>query len=279
MKIGIAQISSKLGNVRENLEKHKKIIEEAKLNSVDLVVFPELSLTGYNLKDLYFELSSDCNEALTELIPLSKEIHVAVGLIYEPRIGIYYNSYAILGEGRVKQIYHKFYLPSYGLFEESRYFSEVDFNYIMNLKPVTIKDFKVAAIICEDAWHPEPAELLARIGTDIILIPASSPARNFYNMKDGKLPISSTWEAIVKTRAVENASYVIFINRVGPEDEEFFWGGSMVASPEGEIVASAKVNEEDFIVYEIDITSMIRARRFSSFKKHMREIHERLMRL
>ncbi|MBO3802222.1 MAG: nitrilase-related carbon-nitrogen hydrolase [Thermoproteota archaeon] len=279
MRVGIAQISSKLGNIQENLRKHASFIEEAKSKSVDLLVFPELSLTGYNLKDLYFELSKESTEALNYLSSTYKDIHMLVGFIYEPRIGLYYNSAAILGEGKVKQIYQKIYLPTYGLFEEGRYFTEVNQEYFYILKTVSVNGINVAAIICEDAWHPEPAELLARIGADLILIPASSPARNFYNLVNGKPPISLTWEAILKTRAVENTSYIVFANRVGPEDEEFFWGGSMIVSPEGEVVASAKVNEEDFITYDLDLTSIKRARRFSSFKKHVRDIHRRLLEL
>jgi predicted amidohydrolase len=279
LRVGVAQISSKLGNVKENLKKHAEAIEKAKSKSVDLLVFPELSLTGYNLKDLYFELSAESTKALSDLSSLFKEIHMLVGFIYEPRIGLYYNSAAILGEGKIKQIYQKIYLPTYGLFEEGRYFSEVSPEYFYNLKTVSVGGVNVAAIICEDAWHPEPAELLARIGADLILIPASSPARNFYNLVNGKPPISLIWEAILKTRAVENASYVVFANRVGPEDEEFFWGGSMIVSPEGEVVASAKANEEDFITYDLDLTSIKRARRFGSFKKHARDIHRRLSEL
>lgn len=276
MKIALAQISSRLGNVDANLEKHIRYINEAMGEGARIIVFPELSLTGYLLRDLAYELSDECARALGELAKHSEEIVIVVGFVEEWARGIYRDSVAVLTKGSVKAVVPKLYLPTYGLFEEKRYFKEGEAE---DIKVLSLEELKYGMVICEDAWHPEPIELLSRLGSDIAFITAGSPARAFYETKSGKLPIHENWESIVSTRALENNIYVAFVNRAGEEDEEFFWGGSMLASPFGEVVARAKLMDEDLLICDIDLKEIARARRFSSFRDHRRGLHDLLAKL
>ena len=271
LRVGIAQIHSVLGNVELNLEKHLSYIEKAKERGVDILVFPELSLTGYLLKDIAYEISEDAEKALAKIEEVSPDICLAVGLVRERRLGVYENSVAYICGGKTVGFYSKLYLPSYGLFEEARYFGE---GLVEEVRVFEWQGWRLGSVICEDAWHPEPAELVSRLGADIIVIHSASPIRGLYG--SGKTLPEKIWESIVVTRAVENSSYVLFVNSVGPEDEEFFWGGSMVVAPSGEVLARAGKMEEQLLVADINVNLLRAARRFSSFKIHRRDIHELL---
>jgi len=270
-KIALAQIHSYLGNIDLNLKKHYLYIEKARKEEADLVVFPELSLTGYLLKDLAYELSGKCEESIRKMLDYSQDICIIAGVIEEHRIGIYRNSMVVICDGEVKGFVPKLYLPSYGLFEESRYFQEGGAN---DVKVFEYKGLKFGVVICEDAWHPEPVELLAHLGADIVFISSSSPLRGLYDKNDTF--IEKIWEAINITRAIENNVFIGFVNRVGVEDEEYFWGGSMVVSPEGRVIKKAPKMEEKLLIVDIDFNSLRRARRFSSFKIHRRDLHYRM---
>ena len=116
--------------------------------------------------------------------------------------------------------------------------------------------------------------MLARLGADLVFISSSSPLRGLYG--EGDTFIERVWEAINVTRAVENTVYIAFVNKVGVEDEECFWGGSMVISPDGEVIAKAKKMEEELVIVEISTHVIRRARRFSSFKEHRKDLHKLL---
>lgn len=271
IRVGVAQIHSILGNVEKNLEKHLEFIRMAREKNVKLLVFPELSLTGYLLKDIAYEISDDATIALERIRDLTEGMCVAVGLVREKRYGIYENSVAYICNREIVGYYSKLYLPNYGLFEESRYFKEGD---VEDIKVFEWDGWKIGSIICEDAWHPEPAELVSRLGADVVVVHSASPIRGLYNRGDTML--ERIWESIIVTRAVENSSYVIFANSVGPEDEEFFWGGSMIVAPDGEVLARGKKMEEDLVVADLDIYLLRSARRFSSYKIHRKDIHDLL---
>lgn len=274
LRLGLAQVGSLLGNVPLNLRKHLELVGKARRERVNVLAFPELSLTGYMLKDLAYELSEDCARAVEELSRSSEGMCILVGLVEEPRAGMYRNSVATICDGEVLGYTPKLYLPNYGIFEESRYYAEGG---VEDVRVYRFGGLCFGSVICEDAWHPEPVEYLARLGADLVFIHASSPIRGVYG-RGATLP-EKIWESINITRAVENTIFVAFVNRVGSEDEEFFWGGSMVVSPEGRIISRGRKMEEDLLVVEIDRHLLRRARRFSSFKEHRRELHEALSRL
>ncbi|BFH72557.1 amidohydrolase [Sulfurisphaera javensis] len=267
LKVELAQIRPKLGDVKRNLEKHQEIIQTS---TADCIIFPELSLTGYVLRDLVYEVFKESERAIDKLSEENKCI--IAGLIKEVRPGILRNSSAIIINHQVNFTY-KFYLPTYGLFEERRYFQPGDPK--KDLKIFEYNGIKFGVIICEDAWHYEPIEALTLMGADAIFIPSASPMRRMTT----KLGIQDNWEALLKAHSIINGIWTVFVNNVGSQEEEFFWGGSMVVSPFGEVVSRAKLFEEDLIISEIRLDEVRKNRFFSSFREHNRDFHGVLMSL
>ena len=267
LKIELAQIRPKLGDVKLNLEKHLEIIQSS---TADCIVFPELSLTGYVLRDLVYEVYKEGEKAVERLSDENKCI--IAGLVKETRPGILRNTAAIIIDHKVDYVY-KFYLPTYGLFEERRYFQPGDPK--KDLKIFEYKGIKFGVIICEDAWHYEPIQALTLMGADTIFIPASSPMRRL----SVKLGIQDNWEALLKAHSLINGIWTVFVNTVGSQEEEFFWGGSMVVSPSGEIIAKAKLFEENSIITEINLNEVRKNRFFSSFREHNRDFYDVLKNL
>lgn len=278
LRVALAQISSELGEVHSNAEKHISILNKLEDRKVDLICFPELSLTGYMIKDLAYELSDACwNEAIRIARRVGSRKRAILGAVVQDDFGFVYNAALTLGDHKVLGIVRKSYLPTYGLFEEKRYFNMGDpsHNICFNFGNV-----RYGVLICEDMWHPEPAEYLARLGSQIIFCLASSPVRGVHSPKHGKfLPIEDQWIALLKAQALMNNVFVAFVNRVGPEDEECFWGGSALVSPSGELLARAKLFHPDLVTAEIDLEEIQRVRRFSSFRDHMKRFHELLREL
>lgn len=274
VRLGLAQISSRLGNVRENAKQHAAVIKKANAEGVDFTCFPELSLPGYLLKDLAYEVVDECKAALNALARQTGEgQRVMCGFVKQDSLGLIQNSAAIMGDGKLIGTISKFFLPTYGLFEELRYF--VPANPKTDLVAFESKSCKFGVIVCEDAWHPEPVQALARLGAEIVFCLASSPARGISNSEHaGALPIESQWMALLRAHALMNNVFIAFVNRVGPEDDEFFWGGSTLVSPAGEIQAKAKKDEVDCVTADVDLDEVKRARRFSSFKDYRAEFHE-----
>ncbi|BDB99165.1 nitrilase-related carbon-nitrogen hydrolase [Saccharolobus caldissimus] len=268
LKVELAQIRSYLGDIQKNYEKHLEIIESS---SADCVVFPELSLTGYILKDLTYEVYKDAEKATEKLAERVKKCAI-FGTIKEIRRGILRNSAAVIINGKLNYVY-KFYLPTYGLFEERRYFQRAD--PLSDLKIFEYNGFKFGVIICEDAWHPEPIEALSLMGADVIFIPSASPMRKLSD----KLAIEDNWESLLKAHSLMNTVWTVFVNVVGSQEEEYFWGGSRVVSPLGEVKIKLRLFYEDRGVFEITENEIIRSRFFSSYRDHIREFHSILDKL
>lgn len=273
-RLGLGQISSKIGNVKENARRHAEVVKKAEEELVDFTCFPELSLPGYSLKDLAYEVVDDCQSALNALARKTlKGRYLMCGFVRQNSLGLVQNSAALLGDGKLIGTTAKFFLPTYGLFEELRYFAPG--NPKTDLKVFESDKCKFGMIICEDAWHPEPVQALARKGAEIVFCLASSPARGIGRIAtEGELPIESQWLSLLKAQALMNNVFLAFVNRAGPEDEEFFWGGSTLVSPTGETLARAKKDEVDWITADIDLDDVKRARRFSSFRDYRAEFHE-----
>lgn len=274
VKVGLAQLSSKIGNVKQNAKRHVEVMSKVEAEGVHLTCFPELSLPGYSLKDLAYEVVDDCQAALEGLARKTGQgQRVMCGYVKQDALGLVQNSAAILGDGKLIGTTSKFYLPTYGLFEELRYF--VPGNPKTDLKTFESDKCRFGVIICEDAWHPEPIQALARMGAEVIFCLASSPARGIGKSKPGgELPIESQWLSLLKAQALMSNVFIAFVNRAGPEDEEFFWGGSTVVSPSGELLVRAKKDVTDWVTAEIDLDEVKRARRFSSFRDYRAEFHE-----
>lgn len=274
VRLGLAQTSSKIGNVRVNAKQHLELIKKAEAEKVDLTCFPELSLPGYSLKDLAYEVVEDCKTALGVLAQETVSgQRVMCGFVKENGLGLIQNSAAVLGDGKLIGTSSKYFLPTYGLFEELRYFAPGDPK--TDLRVFESPKCRFGVIICEDAWHPEPIQGLARLGAEVIFCLGSSPTRGVGKVSRGdELPIESQWLSLLQAHGLMNNVFIAFVNRVGPEDEEFFWGGSAVVSPAGEVIRRAKRDETDWVTADVDLDEVKRARRFSSFKDYRSEFHE-----
>ena len=258
LKVALAQISPKLGNLSSNIELHCAWIDRAQAAGAELVVFPELSLTGYILQDLVPDLAISLSQAsvLQPLLDRIQNIACIFGYVELSDNFNFYNSAAYASEGKICHIHRKLYLPTYGMFDEKRFFAQGE----------ALRTFKTAwgdlgILICEDLWHPSTIHLLALDGAAAIFVPSCSPGRGVRG--DNLFATSEGWENLLKTTAQFQTVYNLYVNRVGFEDGAHFPGGSMVIDPSGKVVARAKYIEEDLLLYELDLEEVRRARLFT----------------
>ncbi len=257
-KIAIAQIDCVLGDLKRNIEKHISYIERAIKEKAELILFPELSLTGYTLRDLNIEVAVNPfkSNVFDEFKKLSKEIIIIVGGVEEGENYGIYNSAFVFEDGQIKHIHRKIYPPTYGMFEEMRYFSSGD-----SVRAFNTRIGRIGVLICEDLWHISLPYLLAVDGAIVIAGLAASPTR--FAGESEELTNYKVNSEHHKTYARLLSVYLLFSNRVGYEDGVNFWGGSEIVNPDGEVVALAKFFEEDLIFGEIDYNAIKRARQFS----------------
>ncbi|MCY7360727.1 MAG: hypothetical protein LH629_01455 [Ignavibacteria bacterium] len=255
MKIAVAQTTAVIGDIEKNIEHHLKFCDEAIKNKADLIVFPELSLTGYSVKDLNYVISVNLSKTklLNKLKLKSKKISIICGLVEEDENFAFYNSAIFISDGEIKFAHRKIYPPTYGLFEEFRYFSGGN-----ECISHETKFGKLGLLVCEDMWHMSLPYNLAMSGAQILIGIAASPTRLAANYDKFKnYEVNSEHH---KTYARLLSSYFIFSNRVGFEDGINFWGGSEIVDPFGNVVAVAKLFDEDIIYAEINLEEVRRAR-------------------
>jgi NAD+ synthase (glutamine-hydrolysing) len=256
VNIALAQINTHLGDVQSNLDKHLDLIHQAASSGSQLIVFPELSLTGYCLQDL---ASSVAHEASTEdpifkpLMEASQEIDIVVGFVEEDARHRFYIASAYLSSRQVIHIHHKAYLPTYGLFDEGRFFAPGD-----AIRAFNTRFGRAGILICEDFWHASPPYLLWMDGADLFILTSASPGRGL-----GRQPAleSARWvEDINRGYANLFTSFVVHSNRAGFEDGLNFWGGSTIFNPNGELITKAPYHEEALVMAEIDLEQLHRTR-------------------
>ncbi len=246
--MGLAQMNSTVGDIEGNLSKIRHLIEHARAERVDLIAFPEMAITGYPPEDLLLRPSfiEKNLEALQSLLSIAPEILVVVGFVN--RKEDIYNAAAILFGGKIHGIYHKQYLPNYGVFDENRTFQEGTENPV-----ILFRGMRIGINICEDIWYPKgPLYHQALYGdAEVIVNLSASP---FYA---GKREVR---ERMLMTRAADNTTYIAYINTVGGQDELVFDGQSLLLGPEGEIEARGKAFQEDFLICEVDLDHVFRVR-------------------
>jgi predicted amidohydrolase len=222
MRVTLAQTSPKLN--RSNLS--DIIIEIKRVKDIsDLIVFPELALSGYLLQDKLHE-DAWTEEELEEIKILSKDIDIVVGAAMRDE-DLFRNTALYFSNGNLVSKHIKVHLPNYGMFEEARYFEGGD-----KFDSFQINDKKVSMLVCEDLWHKSVHEELIRLNPDLIIALVASPAREF---SDNGLEIEHKWYDIIQTVASECRAKLIFVNRVGFEDGLGFWGGSCIVNSNGDI--------------------------------------------
>lgn len=258
-KLRIVQADCTLANFEENLERHIKAIEAAIRDGADAIAFPELSLTGYNVQDAAQDMAMHIDDRrLDPLRELSRDICIFCGGIeLSDDYGVY-NSAFMFEDGAGRSVHRKIYLPTYGMFEELRYFSAG-----RQIETVTSRRIgKVGVAICEDFWHMSVPYLLAHQGAKLLLVLMSSPLR--LSPGQGVPAIVTQWQTIASTSAFLLSCYVACVNRVGNEDSFTYWGNSAVTAPDGSIAASAPMFSEHSFDAIIDYSVVKRVRLQSS---------------
>jgi len=247
LRIGMAQINNTVGDFSGNRQKILKAIKLARSLGVDLLTFPELAVCGYPPEDLLFkpEFITDNLKSLDKIAKESSGIDVVIGFVDDGEK--IYNAAAVIHDGKLAGIYHKIYLPNYGVFDEDRYFqagSEC---------PVFIIDgINIGVNICEDIWYEDgPTKTQAFSGAELIINISASP----YHFGKG-----SVRERMVTARASDNVAIVAFNNLVGGQDELVFDGNGLIVDEKGRLVARGKQFEEDLIIADLDIESVSRTR-------------------
>jgi predicted amidohydrolase len=252
-RVAVAQIAPKLGDVAANLEMHKRIISETTAAGADLVVFPELSLTGYFLRDLVSEvaLKRDSSE-IKQLSDVLPHTSVVFGLVEESSQNKLYNGAVWVEGGVVQAVHRKAYLPTYGMFDESRYFAAGN-----RMRCFDTRLGRVGILICEDAWHLSNTVILGADGADLIILMGNSPARG---VNSAELASQAVWHHIARNVAMFLNVPVVFANRVGYEDGVCFFGSSQVIAPGGSTLAQAAQLEEEILWATIDPSATRQAR-------------------
>ena len=238
MRVTLAQTSPKLS--RSNLEDIIGIIDNVKESS-DLVVFPELSLSGYLLQDKLFEDAWSIAE-LKELLQLSHEIDIVVGCALKDN-NVFRNAALYFSDGKLVSKHIKVHLPNYGMFEEARYFEGGD-----KFESFRVDDKVISMLVCEDLWHESVHKELIDRDPDLIIVLVASPARGFY---DDGLKIEEKWYEIITQVAGECSAQLLFVNRVGFEDGLGFWGGSCIVEKDGNITHKLPLFEKDIKTFDI----------------------------
>jgi predicted amidohydrolase len=252
----LAQIKPKLGCIADNLKQIEEQITKAREAGADLIVFPELAISGYFLKDLVPEvaLRLDSSEIL-RLIELSRGISIAVGFVEESDDYHFYNSALYLEDGAIRHLHRKVYLPTYGLFDEQRYLARGE-----SFRAFDTKFGRFGMLICEDMWHLSASYILAMDGAKTLICLSSSPARGI----EGDSPGSATaWQKLVSTTAMFLNCRVLYSNRVGYEDGVNFWGGSEYVAASGESIVRAPLLEEDVVTARVTEGALRRERTIS----------------
>jgi predicted amidohydrolase len=249
-KVGLAQIECRLGDVRANLQKHIQYLELAKAQKVDLLIFPELSLTGYCLQDAVWEVALTLDSPpIQALLRVSGEISFMASFV-ERHQGYPTIAVAYFEGGAIRHIHRKVYLPTHGMFEDGRYFAPGG-----SIQAFDTKFGRMGMLVCRDAWHLSSAYLLAQDGARYLALVNASPVRGVR----GKIPEPDVQlKNLFSVYAYYLNLFVFFSHRVGFEEGLCFYGGSCIVDPFGRTVTTAPFFAEDLVVGTVDETLLER---------------------
>jgi predicted amidohydrolase len=254
LRVALAQIDSILGDTEENLRKAKGVVAEARSRGADLTVFPELSLSGYALEELDDDVAIEAEgETISSLAEAAGEMAVVVGFCEEGQRFQNYNSAAYLEGGVLRHLHRKLYLPNYRIYEERKHY-----NPGQSMRAFDTRLGRMAILICNDAWQTFLPFIAVQDGAQVLIVPADSGS---YPSYPELLDTRSYWRGITRFYARMLESYVVFVNRVGKQDNLDFWGYSHVVDPWGTVVAEAPLHEEALITADIDLGNVRRRRR------------------
>lgn len=239
----LAQIAPSLGDLEGNLATHLAEIRRAEKSGADLIVFPELSLTGYLLQDLVADCAQDpaSSPLLGRLAKSSGKVAVLAGFVELDRSGTCYNSAICFHREAAIHKHRKVYLPTYGMFDEARYFGAGDV-----FRSFDAPWGRTGVLICEDFWHLSSSYLLSQQGMEVLVVMSNSPTKG---LDASSSPAGRTgWLRLGEVVASFLTCHVIYVNRTGYEDGWNYGGGSYALSPQGRLVADAKLFKTDSVI-------------------------------
>ncbi len=254
LRVALAQIAPRLGDREHNLALHEQQIAAAREQAADLVIFPELSLTGYFLRDMVPEVAfhRDSPE-IARLLHAAGPTSLVAGFVEEGAGHQFYNAAFYAEDQDILHIHRKVYLPTYGLFEEQRYFSPGKRFQAFQ----TARFGRVGIVLCEDFWHVSSATIMQAEEIDVLVCVINSPARG---VSGPRIATAETYELLARTFSQLLGALVIVVNRVGFEDGLCFFGNSMVVGPDGRVIARAPQFDEALTVVDCDLAELRRER-------------------
>jgi predicted amidohydrolase len=257
VRIALAQIAPRLGDLEENLARHHELLASARSEGANLVVFPELGLTGYLLQDLAGEVAMRLDDPrLGELAAATDGVSAVISFVEESSDHRLFISAGLFEDGELRHVHRKLFLPTYGLFDERRFFAAGD-----SLRAVDSRlGAGIGIAVCEDFWHLAVPQLLALDGAQILINVSSSPGRDLAATNEVGLGTATSWRTLMRTYAQLTTSFVIFCNRVGVEESFSFWGGSEVIGPTGEALFGAPLYDEGLFTVDISLADTRRER-------------------
>jgi predicted amidohydrolase len=254
MRVALAQIAPFLADRERNLPLHLAQIEAARQQQADLIVFPELSLTGYFVRDMVPDVAlARSAPEIQRLLDAAGSAALVAGFVEESPRNRFYNAAFYAEDGHLLFVHRKVYLPTYGLFDEQRYFAAGD-----RLRAFDSPRFgRVGLMVCEDLWHLSAAGIMQAEEIDLLIWLANSPARG---VGGAAIATAETYDHLTRAFAHLLGVVVILVNRVGFEDGLCFWGGSRVVGPDGRVLAQAPMLDESLTLATVDLADLRRQR-------------------
>jgi len=252
LRVAVAQMTSVLGDVEANLDRVADYVVRAEGQGVDLLVFPELALSGYPVGPWFSDAAvKPGSEVMERLKRLSCRVAISIGIIEETEDVQFYNSAVFLSGGRIRHVHRKVYPPNYKIFDEARYFG----------RGRTVAAFdtpwcRMAMLICGDCWHLTLPYMAVHDGADVLIVLAASSREGLSHT----VSCQDAWERMNRSYALTLSSFVVFANHVGEASGLQFWGGSHIVKPDGNFAAQASLEEPQLLVMDLDL-SMLRNHR------------------
>jgi predicted amidohydrolase len=257
VRIALAQLAPALGALEDNLERHHVVIDEARDDGANLIVFPELGLTGYVLQDLAADVAMRLDDPrLAALVAETRGVSAVLSFVEESADHRLFIAAALVEDGSIRHVHRKLFLPTYGLFDERRFFAAGD---LLRAVPSDL-GAGIGLGICEDFWHMAVPQLLALDGAQILINVSSSPGRDLASTNEVGLGTATSWRTMMRSYAQLTTSFVVFCNRVGVDESITFWGGSEVIAPTGEAVFSAPLYDEGVFMVDVSLGDVRRER-------------------
>jgi predicted amidohydrolase len=243
-RLAIGQIPSHPADLEGNLETMTEAVGRAKEHEAQIIAFPELALTGYLADKRFVDVAIGTDgEVMNRFRELSRDIDILLGFIEETPTSLFYNAAAYLRHGRLIHLHRKIYLPTYGPFDERRYYGAG-----WDVSAFDTDVARSAVLICGDAWHVPLPYMAAHDGADVIYVIAASSVEGLGETTSAE----RAWERMCRSYALTLSCYVVFVNFGGRQGDHHYWGGSFVVGPDGNLVAQSQTDEPDLVFADLD---------------------------